>query len=113
MDLDDLSLSVNQKQALYKIKEKLNKQYEINQTLVFGSVARKEAKPESDLDILVVTQKSLSHREKHKIYAITTEINLEYDTNLSLLVVAANNWNNGVCSVLPIKKDVKQQGVSF
>ena len=113
MSLNDLSLSPKQRNALREIKEKASNQFPINKTIVYGSVAREEAEPESDLDVLILTEYSFSHKEKHEIYAIVTEINLKYETNLSVLIVEEEKWENGICSVLPIKDDVKKQGIRF
>ena len=39
------------------------------------------------------------------------DINLEYDTNLSGLVVDQKAWDEGLLSVLPIHDEVEEQGV--
>ena len=103
----------HQEKALKKLKKKIKQKYEIEKTLIFGSVARNEADQESDLDFLVLTKKSLSHKQKHDIYGIVTEINLEYGTNISVLVIEKSSWENGVYSVLAIKDEVEKDGVIF
>ncbi|MFW6265017.1 MAG: nucleotidyltransferase family protein [Bacillota bacterium] len=84
-----LSLDYNQQLAINSLKGKLkDKKYPIEEYIIFGSVARGEATEGSDLDLLALTSQPISHRLKHTIYGIdgiVTEINLEYDTNLSLL----------------------------
>ncbi|MEW5898910.1 MAG: nucleotidyltransferase domain-containing protein [Bacillota bacterium] len=112
-DLGELRLSPEEKQALYEVKKELEKKYPVAKTLVFGSVARGEADEESDLDILVLTERPMTHREKHDIYAIVTNINLSFDTNISVLVVCRESWENGLHSILPIKEEVNRDGVTF
>lgn len=108
-----LNLTSQQEQALVELKNKLKNKYEIEKSLIFGSVARHEANQESDLDFLVLTKKSISHKQKHDIYGITTEINLAYGTNISVLVIEKNSWEKGLYSVLAIKEEVERDGVVF
>jgi len=113
MSLNNLDLNDSQRKALYQLKKRINNKYSIVETLVFGSVARNEAEIGSDLDVLVVTNKGMSHKEKHEIYALVTEVNLEYNTNLSVLIVDKVGWESGLYSVLPIKDEIKRDGVRF
>ena len=102
-----------QEQALTELKKKIKQKYEIEKTLIFGSVVRDEADKESDLDFLVLTKDKLSHKQKHVIYGIATEINLEYETNISVLIIEKYSWENGIYSVLAIKEEVDRDGVIF
>jgi len=112
MSAKKLSLSSNQQLALEALKNKLSKEnYPIEEYIIFGSVARGEAEEGSDLDLLALTSLPISHRFKHDIYGIVTEINLKYDTNLSILLIDKPSWNNGVYSILSIKDEIKRDGV--
>ncbi|MFW6238217.1 MAG: nucleotidyltransferase domain-containing protein [Halanaerobiales bacterium] len=113
LDTSPLNLKPQQEQALTELKNKIKKKYEIEEILIFGSVARNEADQESDLDVLVLTKDKLSHEQKHVIYGITTEINLEYGTNISILLIQKSSWENGLYSILAIKEEVERDGVSF
>lgn len=87
--------------------------YQIEDLIIFGSVARGEAEEGSDLDVLALTSQPISHRLKHNIYGLVTEKNLKYDTNLSILLIDKPSWDNGIYSVLSIKDEVKRDGVRF
>ena len=109
-----LSLSTNQQMALESLKNELTEEnYPIEEYIIFGSVARGEAEEGSDLDVLALSSQPISHRLKHFIYGIVTEINLKYDTNLSILLIDKASWDNGLFSVLSIKDEVKRDGVRF
>lgn len=109
-----LSLSTDQQIALDCLKNELaKKNYQIKEYIIFGSAARGEAEDDSDLDVLALTSQPISHRIKHSIYGIVTEINLKYDTNLSILLIDKPSWDNGLYSVLSIKDEVKRDGVRF
>ncbi|HQE21276.1 MAG TPA: nucleotidyltransferase domain-containing protein, partial [Thermosynergistes sp.] len=44
--------------------------------IVYGSVARNEAAPDSDLDLLVITSRPTSHREQYAMVDVVCEVNL-------------------------------------
>lgn len=109
-----LSLSINQQMALEFLKKELVKRnYSIEEYIIFGSVARGEAEAGSDLDVLALSSKPISHKEKHNIYGIVTEINLKYDTNLSILLIDKAGWSTGLYSILSIKDEIERDGVRF
>ncbi|MEJ6951700.1 nucleotidyltransferase domain-containing protein [Natronospora cellulosivora (SeqCode)] len=107
-----IKLASNQQLAIDSLKKELmQRNFSIEEYIMFGSVARGEAEEGSDLDILALTSQSISHRLKHDIYGIVTEINLKFDTNLSILLIDKNSWDSGIYSILPIKDEVKEDGV--
>jgi len=97
--------------ALQSVKAQVERKYPVRQVILFGSQARQEGDCESDYDILLLTKKRLSHREKHEIYAITTNANLRFETNISVLVIDEKSWNEGAFSVLPIAEEIKRDGI--
>lgn len=105
-------LNAVQQDALRELHTRLLTELDFVQSLtLFGSTARGTAKAGSDIDLLVLTSRPLDNRSRHKITDIQFEVNLKYGTNFSSLVVAANEWEHGVASVLPIKRAVVRDGI--
>ncbi|NJN94579.1 MAG: hypothetical protein HC875_11025 [Anaerolineales bacterium] len=109
--LPDLSLTNTESQALQKIKVIVTTQFPVERMALFGSVVRGEADEESDIDLLVVTRQPLNRRERHQITDIVCEINLDYGTNFSTLVVDGDAWDHGPISLLSIHEEVQREGV--
>ncbi len=110
--LEDVKLAPNEREALAEIRRRLFEALSIEQIILFGSVARGEADEESDIDLLVVTTEPMTLNERHeKITDTITEVNLQYDTNFSTLVVDKRAWEEGVFRVMPIKQDILLDGV--
>jgi|LSQX01.2.fsa_nt_gb predicted nucleotidyltransferase len=105
------ALNNNQLRAMKIFKERVTQIYDISSVIIFGSTARGEAEEGSDLDVLLVTKKQLTHREKHAVYRISTEINWEFDTNISVTIVDEYNWEHGLYSIMLIKEEVHKDGV--
>ncbi len=101
---------VNQ-DALSIIKNRINGKFAVKLYALFGSVARNEADAESDTDLLILTEKKLSHYERHEITNIVCDVNLEYDTNFTTIVVDMDSWDNGMISVLPFHDEVERDGI--
>lgn len=48
---------------------------------------------------------------RHEITNEVFEVNLQYDTNFSTLVVDRRSWETGIVSVLPIHDEILRDGV--
>ena len=105
-------LSSVEQEALQELKRRLIDQFPfIEELILFGSVVRGEADEESDVDLLVLTNRKLDRSRRHEITGVVFKVNLEYDTNFSALVADRENWDSGVVSVLPIHTEIEQHGV--
>ena len=107
----DLRLPENVREALRVAQERLNKEFNVNRMLLFGSVVRGTADEESDVDLLIVLREPPDHPVRNRISSIILDINLEHDTNLSGLVVDQKAWDEGLVSVLPIHENVEEEGI--
>ncbi|HUW65489.1 MAG TPA: nucleotidyltransferase domain-containing protein [Spirochaetia bacterium] len=107
----DLKLSSNEQAALVETKSLLQTKFPVEEFIVFGSVARGQATKESDLDLLVLTSRPMSHREKHAMSDLVFDVNLSHDTGISILVVDRSAWETGLLSVLPLHEEVTKDGV--
>jgi predicted nucleotidyltransferase len=108
--LNDIVLSPNQRQALAELRKRLL-QSDVEEIILYGSVARREADEESDLDLLILTRRPFSRSERHMITDAVFEINLRYSTNFSTLVIDRNAWETGMVSVLPIRDEILREGI--
>ncbi len=110
--LDDTNLSVIERQALADLRARLFAELDFVQEIVlFGSAARGTADVESDIDLLVLTKYALPYQQRHLITGVLTDINDLYETNFSSFVVDRAEWEEGVITVLPIKREIEQDGV--
>ena len=97
-------------ESLTSLKESLISTYPVVRLILFGSAVRGEMDEESDVDVLVLTEKPLTWKERDAIYDRVFKTNLRYDTNISVLVVDLHNWEEGLISVMPIREEVQREG---
>lgn len=109
--LEDIAISSEQRSAIIEAKRMIEKQFSVRQLIIFGSVARGEATEESDLDLMVITEEVLTHKDRNAIYDIIFEVNYKYATNLSAVVVDAFSWESGILTLTPIFSEVQRDGV--
>ena len=110
-ELVDLKLSSNLQAALEAVRDRLTAQFEIDRVIVFGSAAWGRPDEESDVDVLIVLKDKLDLETEDRISGVIFEINLEYDTNLSELIVDRHTWDYGLASAMPIHEAIEKRGI--
>lgn len=109
--LQDLQLPRNVLDALQAARDQIAAEFAVDRIVLFGSVVRGEDDEESDVDLLVVLKDPPSHQLRNQITHLVLDINLEYDTNLSELIVDRGSWDDGPLSVLPIHQEIEEEGI--
>ena len=104
-------LSFQEQSALQQLRTELESIASVQSLIVFGSVARGEATVESDLDVLAVVDRAMSYTEETAAYDAVYRTNLQYDTNISLVIVDSERWESTIWSQLPLYQAVQQEGL--
>jgi len=105
-------LSDNEKAALAEIKRQVSALFDVRAFIIFGSKARGDAKPDSDIDLLLITGRALEHGERHRISNIITDVNLEHDTLFSYIDVEEQEWNSKLYSFYPLHANIMREGIA-
>ena len=58
-----------------------------------------------------VTSKPLIRFKRHEITNVVFEVNLQFDTTFSTLVVDLKSWETGIISVLPVRDEIIRDGI--
>jgi len=77
---------------------------------LFGSRARGEAAPDSDIDVLVVVSGDRVHAED-RVIDVAFDVNLAYDLYISPRVVTAASLRDPVWRTTSFVKSVEREGV--
>jgi uncharacterized protein len=109
--LADLKLNHKLRAALRAIRDRVSTQFDIDRVILFGSVAWGHPDEESDVDVLFVLKDNIDLETENRISHEIFEINLEYDTNLSELIVDRQTWDSGLASAMPIRDQIERRGV--
>jgi len=110
-NLRNLGLDARLRAALEVARDRLTSLFEVDRIVLFGSVAWGKPDEESDVDILIVLKDCSNLLTEDQISQVIFEINLEYDTNLSELIVDRQTWDHGLVSAMPIHEEIEKRGI--
>ncbi len=109
--LADIPLKENDRRAIKQAVRVLLEKFPIEMVILFGSKARGDDDPESDIDLLLLTRRPLSWVERWQIIDALYDIQLEADVVFSTIDVVTEEWRHGIYSVLPLHDEVERDGV--
>jgi len=102
------ALTENELHALEEIKRRIQACFPVYEFILFGSKARGDARPDSDIDLLIVFERDLDWRETDKVIGETYEVNLTHGTLFTALPVARSDWEMSYGPALDLKKTLKR-----
>ena len=83
------------KGALRKFKELLSDRVSVHQMILFGSNARGEARPDSDVDVVVLLKDPVDDEAFDAVSDCAWEAGFELGLVIVPVVFARNEWENG------------------
>ena len=91
----------------------LKEKFPVADVILFGSKAREDSSEESDIDLLLLTTHSLHWKERHAIIEALFDVEMKHDVVISIVVNTVYDWKEGICSVLPIYKEINREGIAI
>jgi predicted nucleotidyltransferase len=82
----------------------------VQQIILYGSVAREEEKDDSDIDIAIILNHGFDSVIRERFITWASELDLKYGRVFSIIDIEKDNmdkWGN----VLPFYKNIRQEGV--
>ncbi|MFQ5790977.1 MAG: nucleotidyltransferase domain-containing protein [Acidobacteriota bacterium] len=110
--IEEIQLPPRDRAAITEATRLLHARFPVEQVILFGSKARGDYDEESDIDILILTSRSLSRAERYAISDALFPLQLRHDVVLSPLIVPAEEWESGIVSALPIHEEILEQGAT-
>ena len=98
-------------QILREFRDGLDRIYgsRLVRVVLFGSQARDEAEPDSDIDVMLVLQGAVDpHREIRRLSSFTSGLSLKHDLVISCVYVSEEDFGN---EQSPLMLNVRREGV--
>ncbi|OHD68399.1 MAG: hypothetical protein A2W19_14375 [Spirochaetes bacterium RBG_16_49_21] len=105
-------LSPNEKRAIELLKKKLMSRFNIIEMKLYGSKARGDHTPESDIDIMIELEER-DYKLESDIFSVIYDINLENDVFITPLFMSRRQIVEGPLSESPLYKSIKREGLSL
>ncbi|HIZ73728.1 MAG TPA: nucleotidyltransferase domain-containing protein [Candidatus Mediterraneibacter stercoravium] len=78
--------------------------------ILYGSVAREESTPESDIDIAIIMREDIDEKTQEKFFQWSADMDLKYDRVFSIIDILEERmekWGK----ILPFYKNVQEEGI--
>ena len=85
---------------------------QLDQIILYGSVARGTSTQESDIDIALIIHGSIDDALEDKLLDFIVDMNLKYDRVFSVIDINCNNFQKWG-DALPFYKNVRKEGVTL
>ena len=110
--LTDIPLNSKDREAIAAAVLVLKEGFPVQSVTLFGSKATGRDDAESDIDLLVLTSRKLTWRERDAVTDALFDVEMAHDVVISTLVLPAEEWEAGPYRVLPIRAEIERQGVA-
>lgn len=105
-------LGEHEQLALEELKKTLSERYGLLDFRLFGSKARGDAAPDSDIDVMAELEE-YTPRNEAEIDELTFRINLRHDCFISLVIYGRREIEEGPLGESPLYKVILREGVSL
>ncbi len=82
----------------------------IRQIILYGSVARNEATPESDIDLAIILEEGLTEDNRKPFIAFAADLDLKYERVFSIIDIEQRNMDKWG-KILPFYKNIQEEGI--
>ncbi len=110
--LRSIALKPNDRRAIEAAVQLLRAQFPVERIVLYGSKATGTDVAESDIDLLLLTSRELTWRERDAITDSLFDVELTHGVVISTLVTSRDEWTGGRYRVLPIHDEVERDGVA-
>ncbi len=100
----------NERAALLKLKSEIGKTLNLVDYRVFGSKARGEESPESDIDVMIEVE-NYTQEVETLIDDLVFEINLDHDCLISAVIFGSRELHEGPLRESPIYRSISMEGI--
>lgn len=105
-------LKPNELEALRKLKEALTCDFRLVELRLFGSKARGDSDPESDIDVLIVLEE-LNREIRKQVSALCCDSSIDHHVVISPILYSLAEFTSGRTRITPFYRNVEREGVTY
>lgn len=104
-------ISESDKRLMLEVKDAVTRLVPDAEVVLYGSTARGRRHPDSDYDILILTDRKLSTAEEDELDGAVYDVELVNDVVLSLAIYSREQWESSLFRGSPYRNNVVKEGV--
>ncbi len=104
-------ISDSDRALLHEVKNVIQQKLPNATVFLYGSVARGDRRPESDYDLLILTDESLKYDQKDTVQEVVYYFELEHNVVLSTVFFTKAHWFEH--PQLPLHVSIERDGVQL
>jgi predicted nucleotidyltransferase len=108
--MKNIKLNKNEERALLQLKKALIERFGLIDFCVFGSKARGDAQPDSDIDVMIELEEFNPEIES-VIDDLVFDVNLAHDCFISVVMFSRKELEDGPLSESPLYKTIAREGI--
>lgn len=105
------SLAESDRRTIGEVAASLPAGWPVDAIVLYGSKARGDDTPESDIDLLVLTDRPLAPEETGRMRQLVRGVGLRLGTWPELYIRTSDEWWHGVYQASPIRKEIDAEGI--
>lgn len=105
-----IELVDSERAALSELKRKLEERFELIDFRIFGSKARGDAAPDSDIDVMIEIE-DYNPVSESEIDDIVFKVNLEHDCLISVVIFGRREIEEGPLGKSPLYRVIEREGI--
>lgn len=110
-DFADTALAAGDRAAVLEAAQVLSDHLPVERIVLYGSKARGDDRPDSDIDLLILTTRPLNDAEGFQVTELLQPVQHRHHCIISPLRLSADEWYHGVYQVLGIREEVDRDGI--
>jgi len=108
-----LSLSQCDRDTIAAVVADVTSRWPVERVILFGSKARGDDEPDSDIDLLVITTPELDRQVEDAMQDAAWETGLGHGRCVQLVVRSHERWYHGIDQATPLRLQIDQDGVEI
>jgi len=108
--LNAADLAENERRSVEEAARLIKAELPVTRVILFGSRARGAARPDSDIDLLVLTSEPVTRELRRELHGRLFDVSLRNDVLLSSIVVSEREWSEGLIRYMLIHSEVERDG---
>ncbi len=97
---------------LEQLKVRVAERLPLERVVLFGSRARGDSEPDSDLDVLVVLEGPVSRAAEDYVRECAWQLGFESGVVIFALIVSREEWDDGLLSASSLALAVRRDGIA-